>query len=367
MKLNGKILLLAGVAIALVVGFVVLRPWIYGSGPGTSETLTDEIAVVTQPAKLTTLKEAVTAMGSVTPQAAADFMVIAPEPGTVAELPKQEGEIVQAGDVVARIDVASIASELATRQLEVSEATGRMETAKAEATRIVGLYDKGLAARAQADAARAALTAAEGALNQARSRLELAKAAESTTIIRARFTGVVAKRWHNVGDAVSAQDTDPILRVVDMNRLQISAPFATADAARILPGQLAEVQTEAGPMSATVALKLGVPTAATPTVDVRLNFLVPTPLPLDAPLQISIVVNERKDVLVVPAEAIQRIDTQTFVWMVDANSQAIKREVRIGYIANGQAEVVSGLKAGEQVIAAGIAELTEGTRVLISR
>ena len=84
------------------------------------------------------------------------------------------------------------------------------------------------------------------------------------------------------------------------------------------------------------------------------------------PMRLSLLVSAAL-ALVVPADAIQRIETQTFVWLADSNNQATRREVRIGYIANGQAEVVSGLTAGETVIVAGIAELTEGIRIVIGR
>ena len=366
MTFNRKHLLLLAAAVAVIAAIFIARPWIYGSDPGNSG-VPGEIAVVMQPAKLTTLKEMVSAMGTVTPQTAADQVVTATQPATIAEMPKQEGETVQAGDIVVRLDVPAIAGEIATRQLEVSEAVTKMEAAKAEATRLGSLYERGLASRQQAEVARSAYTTAESALGQARSRLETAKVPESSTIIRARFAGVVVKRWHLVGDPVSGLDTDPILRVVDMSRLQISAPIPAADAIRILPGQVAEIQTEAGPMQAVVALKLTSQSANTPTVDVRLNFVTPTTLPLDTPLQVNVIVNERRDVLVVPADAIQRVDTQTFVWLADANNQATRREIRIGYIANGQAEVVSGLTAGESVITAGIAELTEGVRIVIGR
>jgi RND family efflux transporter MFP subunit len=327
----------------------------------------DVIAVTTQPAKVTTLRETLSEAGTVVPQIAADFVVSAAESCAIAELPKQEGDAVQVGDILVKLDIPSVASELANRQLDVADATAKVETARADAERLGSLYDRGLAARNQAEAARNALNVAEGNLSQAKSRLEAARIADASTIIRARFPGVVVKRWHNVGDLVSGLESDPILRVVDLGRLQISAKVETADAVRILPGQTAEVQSESGPLAAVVAVKLGGNTPDATSVDVRLNFVTPTTLPLETPLQLSIVVNERMNVLVVPADAIQRVESQTFVWIADSNNQATRREVRIGYITNGQAEVVSGLTAGELVIVTGIAELTDGTRITIGR
>jgi RND family efflux transporter MFP subunit len=328
----------------------------------------EAIAVTAQAARVITLRETVNAAGTIVPTAAADFVVTASEPCSIAELPKNEGDTVQPGEVVARLDVPAVAAELATRQLEFTELSARMETAKAEATRQASLFDKGLAPRNQMEAARTALMTAEANLGQARARLETAKAAEAVTVIRARFAGVVVKRWHNPGDLLTGLETDPILRIVDPGRMQISVPLSTADSGRIVPGQTAEVLNgTGGNEAAIVALKLGATTAGAPTTDVRLNFLVPTTLPIETPVQVSILVNERPGAIVVPADAVQRLDTATFVWMANENSQAVRREVRVGLITNGVAQIANGLAAGELVIVTGIAQLTDGVRVTVTK
>lgn len=357
----------AAIVLLLAIAGTVVAYYVKNRSSVRDSTGTDVIAVTLQPVRTTNLRETVTVPGTVAPQAAADFVVNATEACTIAELPKNEGDAVQAGDILVRLDLPAVASEMATRQLEVTDLTAKVETAKAEAARLSSLYDRGLVGRNQAEAAKSALSAAEANLGQAKGRLESARVAETATIIRARFAGTVVKRWHNVGDLVSGLETDPILRVVDTSRLQISAKMPTADAVRILPGQSAEVQSESGPLAAVVAVKLSGTSPDANTTDVRLNFEVPTTLPLDAPLQVTIVVNERPNVLVVPADAVQRVESQTFVWIADTNNQATRREVHVGYITNGQAEIVSGLTAGEQVIVTGIAELTEGSRITIGR
>ncbi len=325
------------------------------------------IAVTTQAARVTTLRDVVTAAGTIIPMAAADFVVAAAEPCAIAELPKAEGDAVQAGDIVVRLDIPAIASDVAMRQLELTDATARAELAKAEADRFASLFEKGLAARTQLETARSAASVAESNLSQARGRLDAAKAAEATTIIRARFAGVVVKRWHGPGDRVTGLDTDPILRIVDPARLQVTMQLPTADANRILPGQVATVQTETGGEAAVVSMKLTPTSPAVTTTDVRLNFLVPTLLPLDTPVQVDIVVNERPDAITIPADAVQRANGVTFVWVPNENSQATRREVRLGLITNNQAQIVSGLAAGEPVIVTGLSQLTDGVSITISK
>jgi RND family efflux transporter MFP subunit len=325
------------------------------------------IAVTTQAARVTTLRETIGAPGTIVPLASADFVVAAGEPCGIAELPKQEGDTVQAGEMVVRLDVPAVAAEVATRQLELTEASAHADTAKAEAARLTSLVEKGLAARVLLENARSAASVADANLSQARGRLEAAKAAEASTIIRARFAGVVVKRWHNQGDLVSGLETDPILRIVDPGKLQVAAQVLTADAARILPGQTADVQTATGSEAAVVALKTGPTSAATTTTDVRLNFLVPTTLPIETPVQVNIVVSEQRDAIVVPADAVQRAEGATFVWMANENGQATRREVHVGYIANNLAQIESGLAVGEAVIVTGLSQLREGARVTVSK
>ena len=121
----------------------------------------------------------------------------------------------KAGEIVARLEVPSISHEVAARQLEMSDASSRAQKAKEEETRLKGLFDKGLAARNLWEAARDALAAADANVTQAKGRLDTAKATEATLTIRARFAGIVSKRWHNPGDLVTGGDNDPILRIVD--------------------------------------------------------------------------------------------------------------------------------------------------------
>lgn len=329
---------------------------------------TGVIAVTVQAARLTTLRETVHVPGAIAPSVAADFVVAAGEPCTIAELTKAEGDTVQAGEVIVKLDIPAVTAELAARQLEVTETSARQAALKAEADRTAALVEKGLVPRNQLETAKSALSVAEANLSQARGRLEAANAAETKTIIRARFNGVVVKRWHNPGDLVTGVDSDPILRIVDPGRLQVTAQAPAADAARILPGQTANVQTDTGVTeAAVVAVKLASPSPGATTTDVRLNFLVPTTLPFDTQVQVEILVNERRDALVVPADAVQRTEGATFVWVANENNQATRREVHVGFIANNVAQIVSGLSAGEQVIVTGIAELTEGARITISK
>lgn len=339
-----------------------------GKNEAESGQLSSEvIAVTVQQARLGSLRDVVTAAGTVVPLPAADFIVTATESSEIVGLPKNEGDTVQTGDVLVRLDVFSITNEIATRQLEMGEATLRTGRANADADRLGKLFAQGLAARNQWEAARTASAAADTDLNQARARLDAAKALETNSVIRARFSGVVVKRWHAPGDMVAGGESDPILRVVDPARLQVALQVPREQAERISAGQTAAVQTSLGAEAAVVAQQPAAPGGAGTSVEVRLTFLAPSALAIDTAVQAEIVLEQRQNVLVIPASAIQRTGGAPFVWLATDNAHATKREIRAGLTTNGLTEIVSGLAVGDQVIVTGLAQLNEGTAISISR
>lgn len=337
-------------------------------GSGEGQPAGEVIAVTVQAVRAGTIRDVIRAGGMVVPSAVADFLVTASEPAEITDLPRNEGDKVQTGDVLAKLEIASITNQITTAQLELSDATLKYETAKANEDKMNKMFSQGFAARNQWEATRNALTLAETQLNQVKARLDAAKSLEGATVIRARFPGIVVKKFHNRGDMVAGGEGDPILRVVDPTKLQVALQVPTQQTERIQQGQIATVQTDSGTEMATVAMKSAPAGTAAPTFEIRLAFTAPTALALDAIVQAEIVIEERSNVLLVPASAVQRSeDAPPFVWVATENSQAAKREIRVGLSSNGQTQVMSGLTAGDEVIVTGIAQLTEGAALSISR
>ena len=317
------------------------------------------IAVTTQAPRVETLRDALNYPGTIVPTAAADFTVLASEPGEILEL-KKEGDAVAAGDVLVRFDIPAITNEVATRQLELSAAKSRAEAARADATRMEGLHARGIASRNAMEASRAAATDAEAVVTQMQALVDAARAQEQRTTVRARFPGIVTKVWATPGAYVAAPG-EPVLRVIDPTRIQVAMQLPIADFQRIAPGQLATVQPPGGPgLQAAVVLRTAPPSAAVTTGEVRLDLATPTPIPIDTPVQVEIVIEERRDVLTIPAAAVQRDGAGPFVWVAGDDGLAHRREIRTGLVAGGRSQVLSGLAATDHVITTGIAELTEG-------
>jgi multidrug efflux system membrane fusion protein len=326
------------------------------------------IAVTVQAVRTGTIRDVVRAGGMVVPSTIADFLVTAHEPAEIVELTRNEGDKVQAGDVLVKLEIASITNQIATAQLELSDVSLKYEAAKANEEKLNKMFSQGFAARNQWESARSALSQAETAVNQARAKLDSAKALEGSTVVRAKFPGVIVKKFHSQGELVAGGENDPIMRVVDPTKIQVALQVPIDQAERIQQGQAATVQADIATEMATVAMKSAPAGAAAATVEVRLAFTAATTIALDAIVQAEIVVEERPNVLLVPGGAVQRPeDGPPFVWVATDNSQAAKREVRVGLSSNGQTQILSGVAAGDEIIVTGLSQLTEGAAVSISR
>ena len=254
-------------------------------------------------------------------------------------------------------------------QLDVLDATSRHDRAAAEEARQASLFGRGLTSRNAYDASRADASAAETARAAAQARLDAASAYQDLSVVRARFPGTVIHVWHAVGDAVRPGSDDPVLRVIDLSRVQVSVQLPIVQLARIVPGQQATVLAIAGaaPEPAQVVMKPGSTDAAAPTGEVRLGFLHPATLPLDTPVSVEIVLDQRTGALVVPADAVARDGGGPYVMVVSDDLRAHRRDVRVGLITRTQAQITQGLSAGERVVLTGLADVTDGAAVVPSR
>ncbi len=348
-----------------VLGFVLALA-ACSRGGGDAETPIETIAVTVQAVRSGSLRDTVSVSGTIVPASAGDFTVSADQAAEILDITKNEGDEVKAGEILVRLEVAAITNDIATRQLELGEASTRLEAAKSDEARLESLVTQGLAARNKLEAARLARLAAEASFGQVKARFDIAKAMEAATVVRARFPGIVIKRWHAPGDLVAGQ-TDPILRVIDPTRLQVAIQVPRAQFDRVNQGQPATVVTGTGTERAVVAMKGAIASEGAPTAEVRLNLTTATLPALDSLVEVEIVLEEVQNALVIPAGAVQRDDKGPFVWIVSEAGLASRRDVRTGLTSMGLAQALSGVAAGDQVVVTGISQLAEGTAVTITR
>jgi len=315
-----------------------------------------------------TLGGIVAATGVVAAAPGADWVITAPEPARILELPKAEGDRVRTGDLLVRFEIPSATTDVANRRAEVEQAQARVENAQASADRLATLVQHGVAAQKELEDARRELTEARAALAQAQAASRSAAVVESRAVVRARFDGVVAKRNHNPGDMVEASASEVILRVIDPSRLQVIAAVPIPELRRVEVGKRVRVLVP-GSTEADEGTVVSRPAAVDPTgvsADVRIAFDKGTKLAAGTPVRVEITAEERRNALAVPIEALIHEDDDTFVMVAGDDKKAHKRKVEVGLTTPTTAELVGGVKAGEQVIVQGQQGLPDGADIVIS-
>jgi RND family efflux transporter MFP subunit len=349
---------------AVVVAVVLLAA-------GCSKSTVEEVqTTAAAPVKTITLAPStvegvVAAAGLVSAAPGADWVITAPEPARIVELPKAEGDRVKPGDLLVRFEIPARTTEVAARRAEVDQARARVENAQASVKRLTTLFEHGVAAQKELEDAKRDLAEAQAALVQAEAGTQAAAVLASRSIVRARFPGVVAKRAHNPGDMVEATSADVILRVIDPAKLQVVAAVPIPDLARVQVGKPVRVIVP-GAEEPEQGKVLTRPAAVEPTgvsADVRISFNATTRLAVGTPVRVEIVAEQRPNALAVPVEAIIHEDEDAFVMIAGADNKAHKRKVTIGITTAKLAEITGGLKAGDAVIVQGQQGLPDGAAI----
>lgn len=335
------------------------------------------IPVLVEPVRLGTIRATISATGVVGTLPGATFSVVAAQPARIADITKNVGDSVKSGEMLVRFEFPLLRAQTAVNEADVKAADLRVKQALLAQDRIRTLVAKGAASRSEMDDADRELAAAEGELLIAKSALSAAEGQGRNTTIRAPFDGTVAERLHNPGDIVRAEDTDPILRLIDPKQVQVMVTVPVADTARFVVGATARAIAEGPPSRGALRRGFGqpellrvatrpAPETGAKTVDVTLAFDTPTELRPGTQVGIEIDAEQRSNVPLVPAIAVLRDNPTQPVVVVATGNVAQRRPVVIGLVDGENIEILSGLKPGELIITQGHSTLRDGTPISVS-
>lgn len=141
--------------------------------------------------------------------------------GMVASAAVDEGQTVQQGQVLVRLDDSAIRDAVLSARSAHRTANEALVVARRNAERAERLSQAGAVADRELEQARWTVTSAEAGLADAAARLSSAEKQEGKTVLRAPFAGIVSERPINTGDVV--QVGNPVVTVVDPRSLRLEA------------------------------------------------------------------------------------------------------------------------------------------------
>ena len=291
--------------------------------------------------------------------------VISPEISNyrITEVRAGVGDVVQKGQVLARIAADSVESESAEIRAIVAEAEATLAEARANHERARQLTEKGFYSAQQNTQTKTAADTALARRNAARARLQSAELKRSKATVLAPDEGVISARNATVGTLT--QQGQELFRLIRGGRLEWRAEVTAAELARVRPGLAAMLS---GPNGEVVE---GVVRVVAPTVDpLTRNALVYVDLPAGAARKVSAGMFARgvlrlgqTPALVLPQSAVLLREGFSYVFLVEGD-KVVQMKVVTGRRSAEQIEV-SGVDARTQVVASGVGFLADGDNVRI--
>lgn len=306
--------------------------------------------------------------------------------GQIRSLKVRLGQKVHAGELIAEIDstnqrnalrnaeaaLANVRAQRAVQQASLVQAEAafkRQQTMMAGEATSRADYD---AARANRDAAHAQLQALDAQIAQSATSLDTARANLGYTRILAPIDGSVVAIVASEGQTVNAVQSSPtIVKLASLDVMTVEAEISEADVIHVHPGLPASFtilgdpdrrfpgtlrDVEPAPESVSEDDSRSTSTQSSDQA-VYYNGLFDVPnrdgvLRIGMTAQVEIELSRARQVLVVPFAALgARADDGTYtVRVLDGEGRAVARNVRIGMNNRVDAEVLSGLRAGEQVV-----------------
>jgi len=283
--------------------------------------------------------------------------------GRIVEINFDVDDVVPKGVVILRIRDTEQRSRVQQSQAALSEAEARYKETEAEYKRIQGIYEQRLVARSDLDRAEAAFNSAKARLDQAKARLAETQEQRGYTVIRAPYSGVVTKRFVELGESVNAGQ--PLMSGMSLEQLRATVNIPQSFVKPVREHAKATVELSDGRRLEAASMRI-FPYAdeSSHAVNVRVNLpdgdhgIYPGMF-----VKVGFVTGE-VETITVPVEAVVHRSELTALYVVNPDGHISFRQVRLGRVSGDQVEVLAGLESGEKVardpIAAGIALKQQG-------
>jgi len=272
------------------------------------------------------------------------------------------GQWVKQGQVLLELDHRTLDSDLAQAEASLRQAQTGQELAGLNYERGAKLATEKLISASSLDELRANRVDAEAQTATARARRDSAKLQRDFAELRAPANGIISKRLVQPGQVVSGGTE--LLRLIRDGRLEWRAELPEDALAAVAVGNTVDLDYAGQSLTGRIR-------AVSPGVDSQTRTgTIYADLPTTGPLKPGVYVEGRivtgqGQALTIPSAAIVQRDGHSYVFTVNDKQQAQRLRVRTGQVAEGQTEIVEGLKVGDRVVVDGAGFLGEGDRVRV--
>jgi len=285
-----------------------------------------------------------------------------------------EGDLVTEGQLLFTLDSRPFVAALKLAQADLAKDRAQLVKAETDEKRYSFLLQESVGSREQYDQAhataaalRATVTADEAAIDTARLNLEYSQ-------IRAPFDGRTGNLQSHIGDLIKADADTPMVTITQVQPIYVAFSIPEGE----LPAVRMNLETH--PLEVDVAIpnspetpEHGVLAFIDNTVDKTTGTILLKGLFQNenrhlwpgAFVNATLTLNQIRNAVLIPSEAVQTGQNGSFVFVVDNRMQAHLRPIVAGAQVGGDTVIEHGIEAGETVVTDGQILLAPGARVKI--
>ena len=314
----------------------------------------------------------VSALGTVTPLNTVS--VTARVAGQISKVEYQEGQLAHVGDPLVEIDPVPYQAAVTQAEGQLARDQAQLELAQVNLQRDTNLLNKGVISKQEFDTQTATDHQSEGAVKLDQGNLDQAKANLSYTHITSPIDGRVGLRLVDPGNIVQANGTTPLVVITQLQPITVEFNVSEDSVPQIMEAIHSGRQLEVDAYDRAGQKKLATGKVesfnsqidtTTGTLRLRATFknddavLFPNQF-----VNVQLLVDTHRGVILLPNNAIQRNDNGAFVYLVQPNQTAALKPITVG-TTDGNTSEVQGLQPGSIVAADSFNRLSDGTKVTI--
>ena len=378
LKRRITVLLIAGLVIAGVVAVYYMPQWqqtqaASKGGRRGGPPATDPVPVLVTAARATDVPVYLDGVG--TAKALNTVTVRSQVDGKIINISFTEGQDVPKGFVLAKIDPTTYQAQYDQAQAKKAQDEAQLANARLDLDRYTRLAATNAVNKQQLDTQRATVSQLEAQIKLDQAAIDNARAILGYTDVVAPIAGRTGIRLVDEGNLVRGADTAGIVILTQLRPISVFFSLPQQNLPDLTKGMAeSQLPVEALTPDGKSALDTGKVVVidnqvdqTTGTVKVKGEF-PNTNLQLwpGQFVNVRVLIDTLRNVVVVPTAAIQRGPNGAFVYVLKDDSTVTVRRVKLTQQDDVRAVVGTGLQAGERVITTGFARLTEGTQVTVS-
>lgn len=294
--------------------------------------------------------------------------------GQVVEIPFAEGEMIEKGSVILKLDDRELVAALISAKAKKAQDEAQLRSARADAQRYAALAEKGVASDSTMEQKNAAGEQYAAAVQSDDALIKTAETQLGFATVIAPFSGRTGFKRVDVGSVISSSSADGIVTITEMDPIAVSfvAPgdrfgeirealkqgiaqvtlMSTDGASVLAKGRLTIMDNAVDAANGSIHLK---------AIFDNGNGILWPGLPVATILTI-----ERRKGVVVPDKALARGRDGLYAYVVSPDGKVARRSVKTAFVTDARALVTEGISDGERVVMDGQSRIGDGASVTVT-